>query len=338
MAEHGRPGERGAALLTVLLLVAVMAIVTATALERLTLATKLTGNAAALDQARAYSYAAETLAAAKIGDLVQAQGNRTTLQGDWNGRPFVLPIPGGLGTATVTDGGNCFNVNSLVGGGGADGTTNFAVRPLGQTQFQSLMELLGVDAGAAQLIAAATVDWLDSDDAPQPNGAESDFYLQGAVPYRTANQLMADPSELRVVRGMTPAIYAKLRPWVCALPVAELSPINVNTLLPSQAPLFAMLLPGQLSIGQARELLAQRPASGYQSPSEFWSVPAAGGVTVGPDVSSQTVVKTRWFMVESDIELAGATAHETALYDAKQQPGRPVGPARLVRRSWGDDG
>ena len=42
--------------------------------------------------------------------------------------------------------------------------------------------------------------------------------------------------------------------------------------------------------------------------------------------------------VESDIELSGATAHETALYDAKQQPGRPVGPARLVRRSWGDDG
>ena len=332
MAEQRDPGERGAALLTVLLLVAVMAIVTAMVLERLTVATRLAGNAAALDQARAYAYASEVLAAAKIGDLVQAQGDRTTLQGDWNGRPFRLPIPGGIGTATVTDGGNCFNLNSLVTGGGADGTTNLTPKPLAAGQFEALMMLLGVDAAAAQTIAASAGDWIDSDDAPQPNGAESDTYLQSRVPYRTANQLMADPSELRVVRGMTPDIYAKLRPWVCALPVAEMSPININTLLPSQAPLFAMLMPGQLSIGQARELLARRPASGYESATAFWAVPALAGLSPNAEIGVQTVTKTRWFVVESEIELAGATARETALYDAKQQP------ARLVRRSWGDDG
>lgn len=337
MPKRVPPRERGAALLTVLLLVAVMAVITATALERLTLATKLTGNAAALDQARAYSYASELLAAAKIADLVAAQGNRTTLQGEWNARPFTLPIPGGLGTATVTDGGNCFNVNSLVSGGGEDGASNFVAQPVAERQFQALMGLLGVDAGAAQLISAAAIDWIDSDDAPRPNGAESDTYLQGAVPYRAANQLMADPSEMRVLRGMTPAIYAKLRPWICALPVAELSPINVNTLLPAQAPLLAMLLPGQLSVGQARELLARRPANGYESTTAFWAVPALAGVTSG-NLGAQTVIKTRWFVVESDIELAGAVAHETALYDAQTQPGQAPQPARLVRRSWGDDG
>ena len=43
-----RPGakdERGAALLTVLLLVAVMAVIAATALDRLTLATRIAGSA-----------------------------------------------------------------------------------------------------------------------------------------------------------------------------------------------------------------------------------------------------------------------------------------------------
>ncbi len=59
-----KPSERGAALLTVLLLVAVMSVVTAGALERLTLGVRLAGNAAALDQARAYAYAAETLSSA----------------------------------------------------------------------------------------------------------------------------------------------------------------------------------------------------------------------------------------------------------------------------------
>lgn len=332
MAEPDTPSERGAALLTVLMLVAVMAVVTATALERLTLATKLAGNAGALDQARAYAYAGELLAAAKISDLVATQGNRTTLNGDWNGRPFRLPIPGGIGAATVTDGGNCFNLNSLVAGDGGEGQGNYAVRPVAETEFRALMGLVGVDVGAAQLIAAAAVDWIDSDDTPQPNGAESDSYLQGAIPFRTANQFMADPSELRVLRGMTPAIYAKLRPWVCALPVAELSPINVNTLLPSQAPLLAMLLPERLSVGQARELLARRPATGYESSTQFWSVPALSGLSPNMEVGAQTVVKTRWFVVESDIELAGATVHEAALFDAD------VSPARLVRRSWGDDG
>ena len=50
--------ERGAALLTVLLLVAVIAVLAATALERLRVSTRLAGNAAALDQARGLAFAA----------------------------------------------------------------------------------------------------------------------------------------------------------------------------------------------------------------------------------------------------------------------------------------
>ncbi len=323
-----RTSERGAALLTVLMLVAVMAVVTAGALERLTLATRLTGNAAALDQARAYAWSAETLAAARIADLVQAQGERTTLKGDWNGNRFTLPIPGGLGTARVSDGGNCLNINSVASGSGE----TLSARPIGMIQFRALMEVLGVPAADAVGIAAAAADWVDSDDIAQPSGAESDAYARAAVPFRTANGLMADPSELRVVAGVTADIYSKLRPWLCALPVTDLSPINVNTLLPSQAPLFAMLLPGQLSVGQARELLARRPANGYESATQFWSVPAQLGLTPNGEVGAQTVTKTRWFVVETDIELSGAIAHETALYDAQQAP------ARLVRRSWGEEG
>lgn len=331
MADRFTPPrrERGAALLTVLMLVAVMAVVTAGALERLTLATRLAGNAAALDQARAFTYAAETLASARIGDLVQAQGSRTTLKGGWNGGSFALPVPGGIGTARVTDGGNCFNLNSVVAGGAGQGG-DLTVRPLGQTQFRALMEVLAVDAGAATTIAAATVDWIDSDDSPQPNGAESPDYAAAPVPYRTANQLMVDPSELRVVKGMTPAIYAKLRPWLCALPVTDLSPININTLLPSQAPLFSMLIPGRLPVGAARQLLAQRPANGYESNAQFWAAPALAGLSPNAEVGVQTVVRTRWFNVATAIELDGATATETALYDAERSP------ARLVRRTWGD--
>ncbi len=56
-------GEKGAALLTVLLLVAVMAVISATALDRLRLSTRLAVNGAAMAQARAYTLAAEGIAA-----------------------------------------------------------------------------------------------------------------------------------------------------------------------------------------------------------------------------------------------------------------------------------
>ena len=54
--DPNRPEERGAALLTVLLLVAVMAVVAATALERVALATRMTGNGGAVDQGSALTW------------------------------------------------------------------------------------------------------------------------------------------------------------------------------------------------------------------------------------------------------------------------------------------
>ena len=62
--------ERGAALLSVLLLVAVMAVIAATALDRLTLATRIAGSAATVDQGRAYAFAAEQIALRRVADLV----------------------------------------------------------------------------------------------------------------------------------------------------------------------------------------------------------------------------------------------------------------------------
>ncbi|QUT07722.1 type II secretion system minor pseudopilin GspK [Sphingobium phenoxybenzoativorans] len=324
-------GEAGMALLTVLLLVAVMAIVAATALERLTIATRLTANAGALDQARAFAEAAENVARLRIGDLVAAQPGKVTLQGGWLGAPQPLPVPAGTATARVTDGGNCFNLNSVVAANEGEGEENLKVRPTGVTQFQALMRLLGIDDRQAQTVAASLADWIDTDTVPQPGGAEDETYARAPTPYRTANRFMASASELRSVNGVTPAIYQTLRPWICALPTADLSPINVNTLLPAQAPLFAMLLPGQLTVDQARQMLARRPADGYGSTVAFWALPALQKLTPMGDVQAQTKLVTRFFRVEILVDLGGTELNETALIDAQPQK-----PARLVSREWGE--
>jgi general secretion pathway protein K len=326
LADLRKDGERGAALLTVLLLVAVMAVVAASALERLALATRMTGNGGAVDQARAFADAGMEIARLKIGDLVAANPGKTTLAGGWMGAPRDIPVPGGMVTARVSDGGNCFNLNSVMAG---ESEANLKVRPVGVSQFQALLQALGVDARQAQVAAASLADWIDSDSVPQPGGAEDETYAQAERPYRTANRFMVDASELRAVHGVTPAIYDLARPWVCALPTADLSPINVNTLLPDQAPLLVMLLQGQMSVAQARQVLAQRPEQGYGSVKQFWDVQKQVGVNPLEEAAQQVKVTTGFFGVDVAVNVGGTQMVERGLIDARQSP------ATLVRRNWG---
>lgn len=320
--------ERGAALLTVLLLVAVIAVLAASALERLRLSTRLTANAGALDAARGYAYAAETLATTRITALLRQAGGRVTLAGGWSGRPFGLPVPGGVATARVVDGGNCLNLNGLVGRG-PDGA--LVAAPEAVLRFERLLTLLQVP-GRANEIAAATADYIDSDMAALPGGAEDEAYLGATPPRRTANTLMADASELRAVTGVTPETWRIVAPWVCALPVPQQSVLNVNTLAPEQAPLVASLLPDPAaSVAQVEGALLRRPETGFGSADQFWTaLSLAGGTAAGPGATSGVGGDTRWFALRVDVAQADIELHERALIDARTLP------VRLVARQWGE--
>ena len=181
MADHcPKSGERGAALLTVLILVAVIAVLAATALEKLRLATRLGGNAVAIEQARGYGYAAEALAMIRIGDLLQQAQGRVSLLGGWSDRPFALPlggmVGGGSAVARVTDGGNCFNLNGLASA--LPGQPGVLIgNAVEVAHFAKLMRLLGIPGQVAEQVATATSDWIDNDQNPQGGGAEDPLYL-----------------------------------------------------------------------------------------------------------------------------------------------------------------
>ncbi|MET0251394.1 MAG: type II secretion system minor pseudopilin GspK [Novosphingobium sp.] len=318
--------ERGAALLSVLLLVAVMAVIAAVMLERLSLATSLAANGQAMTQARLYALSAETLVTGRLERLVAASPNRTADPQGLLGREFVLPLARGNAVVRVEDAGNCFNLNSLVQGKDGD----FALRPVALTQLRALMAGLAVPENEAVPLSDAVADWIDSDDRPLPNGAEDDYYRARPVPYRTPNRLIVDPSELRAVKGMTPVLYARLRPWLCALPGAELSPINVNTLRPDQARLLAMLSPETIDVRRAQSILAARPPLGLASAADFLRPFAAGGGTLGPEPIGQLQVTSRWFLVDLAVAVDKVVLEEQALVDVGVRPGR------VVSRSWGD--
>jgi general secretion pathway protein K len=322
--------ERGAALLAVLILVAITGAIAAAALEKLRLSRLLSSNVVAVDQARHFAGGAEQLAMLIIDDLVAIDRTKTILAGGWNGATRTIPMPGGgVVEARLRDGGNCFNVNSVAQGNAREGLSR---RPTGVAQFAGLMLLSGVPAADAQRIAEAAADWVDSDIETGPAGAEDGAYRAGEQPYRTGNTLFADPSELRALSGMRAEHYARIRPFICALPTADLSPINVNTLLPHETMLLAMLAPGRITDALARRVLATRPPAGWNNATEFWRNEALSALAVPLDAQQQVQVRTDWFLLDIKAGVEQTEFFQTSLVDARLQP------ARIVQRRWERDG
>lgn len=319
------PRERGAALLTVLMLVAVIATISATALDRLGVSTRLAGNAAIAAQGRQWLQFAEQLAAVRLEDLAAADPART-IPGPWLGAPRQVRLPdGGLLEAEVRDGGNCFNLNSLVR---ADQAGGYVPDPRLVQQFAALLQLLGVESSRAIGIADAATDWIDSDDFPLASGAEASSY--DAAEWHPSNGLMADSSELGAVRGVTPELMSVAAPFLCALPEAAPSAINPNTLAPEQALLVAMLAPGVVSLDQARALIASRPAGGFVSSIAFWQSPLLAGVQVPAEAAEQVRLKSRWFELRATLSQDGQQLATTTLIDLTSPR------ARIVRRRYGE--
>ncbi|MBB4631921.1 type II secretion system minor pseudopilin GspK [Sphingosinicella soli] len=318
--------ERGMALLTVLMLVAVMGALTATALETINRSVRMAGNSRVAMQARYYVLGAEVMALERIATLVGMAGERMPA-GGWNGREFTFPTPDDTGTirARVSDGGNCFNLNSVTDGASP---TTLRARPRGIAQFSALMTTLGISDAEARRAAASLADWVDGDSSPLPLGGEDEAYMRLSPAYRTGNTLLAEVSELRAVAGITPEIYEVVRPWVCALPTTELSPINVNTLEASQAPLLTMILPGRLSPDAARQVMASRPAGGWTDVLDFWEHPALVALSPASEELDQVKLVSRWFALEVDVDLSGYTLTETALLDVSRDR------ARVAERRW----
>ena len=127
----------------------------------------------------------------------------------------ALAVEGGQIAGLITDAQGLFNINNLV-----SGSKSFASD---SGTFRQLLLSLSIDPN----LTDAVVDWIDADSETRASGAEDLDYLQMKTPYRAANQPLESVDELRLVRGFTPEIVEKLRPWVTALP--KPTPINVNT-------------------------------------------------------------------------------------------------------------
>lgn len=323
--------SRGVALLTVLLLVAVMGVLLVAVLDDIRFGLRRAGNAQAVAQAQWYALGATTLARSRIAALSAADPTRTTLAGDWNGRTVVLPLDdagrvvGSLG-ARIDDGTTCFNLNSVVEGV----SEQWQRRGLGVAQYLALQRAIGIDDAQAARLADALVDWIDADDLPLPSGAEDASYAARGL--RTAGGLLAEASELRAIMGYDAATYARLRPHVCALPESGLSPVNVNTLRVDDAPIVQMLAGGDLGLEAARGIVAARPAAGWVDGPAFWTAVARAMELPANEALPEVRVSTTYFRLHGEVDYDGAQVVVSALLERDDS-----GRVRVLSRRWSED-
>lgn len=326
MRATAKPHEKGVALLTVLLLVAVMSAIAVGVLDDIRFGLRRTFNAATATQGQYLALGAEELARARIGRLLERDSLRTSLEGGWNGRPIVFPVEGGQIVARVRDATGCFNLNSLVLAGGGE---PFVRREQGVRQFIALLTAL--NQPQPDVLANSLAEWMDSNTVGAP-GTEDDGYLKGATPYRTASAPLAEVSELRAIHGFTPAVYAAIRPYVCALPTTDLSPVNINTLGPERAVVLTALTEGGVPINAARSVLATRPAGGFTDLAAFWANPIFAQLPADAGVRSQVDLRSRYFALDAEVTFASGNVTLSSLFEASSPGG-----VRLVARRWTHD-
>lgn len=312
MTYQGKRGERGVALLVVLLLVTLLSTMAIAMTDDIRFAVRRTANIRMTEQAQWYARGAETLARQVLVRSWKAAPDRSTLRDPWAAQGVGFAIDGGSITGRIEDGGNCFNLNSVVAPGPKG---EFVRSDAGRESYEALLVALDIASDTARGLSAGLVDWIDSNGVPSAQGAEDEVYTLREPPYRTGGTLLAEPSELRAVTGYTEDLYQRLRPFVCALPSTDPSQINVNTLTEFEAPLLVMITKGALRAPEARRAIAARPAAGYGNIDDFLAQDLFAGLELEPASRGQLGVRTRYFLAQSEARYYDAQVFMTSLLE-----------------------
>ena len=102
--------------------------------------------------------------------------------------------------------------------------------PLNTAPAEALARLFaqtgGVRPDDAKALADAVIDWRDDDTDPQPNGAEDFYYTGLRAPYECKDAPFENVEELRLIKGMTDDVYARVAPYVT---VFGSGAVNINS-------------------------------------------------------------------------------------------------------------
>ncbi|PWE17111.1 hypothetical protein DDZ18_10455 [Marinicauda salina] len=300
-----RRREEGTALITAVLVTALMAVIAVELVDQTRFALFRTANVDRRDAAYWYAMGAREFSESVLLRSGPAEREVMRPVEPWLAGPQTFPIEDGALTGHIRDGNNCLNLNAMAGDGaeGAAGMEPGLTSEDVRVMFSVLLERLGADPGRIETLKAQIVDWIDEDAWREPGGAEDDAYRAFDPPLRAANQPMVEIEELLVLPAMTPELFERIRPFVCVRPDPRQPPLNLNTLQLEQAVLLTALFQGRLTVGDAEAVLLQRPAEGYDDVEAFFKHPAI--VALEPELAMREAVtlRSRWFEIDVTVRL-----------------------------------
>ncbi|MGQ0384464.1 MAG: type II secretion system minor pseudopilin GspK [Gammaproteobacteria bacterium] len=305
--------QRGVALITAIVLVAIATVVAVHLGTRASLDLRRTAGLLALDQGWHVALGAEAWAAEVLRE--DREDSRTDHLAEQWAQPLPpLPVDGGEVRGALEDMQGRFNLNNLLAGDGTANEENVA-------RFERLLAGVGADRRWARLLA----DWLDSDTVPGfPEGAEDGSYLSQNPPYRSANGPITTATEMLALPGMTLEEFARIRPYVAALPAG--TRINVCT---AKAPLLAALVEGGTDFGDAEALSSNRRDACFPTLADLQATLDADRYQV---LQPQVAETSGWFRAVTAVRIGTS---ELTLYSLIER--NSAGGSRTVLRSMGTE-
>jgi len=177
------------------------------------------------------------------------------------------------------------NLNILVGSNGVfDPVTHDALKRLGKR------------LDIPEDVWNALADWLDSNDNQNSDGgAETLYYQTLKPPYRARNGKMTSLAELSLVKGFTPEIIARLKPFVTVYSDQLIQKININT---APAEVIAALSDSLTTDhSMVERIIAERRLNPFKKTDSISRIP--GGAAVATKLADTLIYKGTVFRIIS---------------------------------------
>jgi len=310
-----RRAQRGVALLTAVVLVAVATIAATAIAFDTTLTARRSIGVFTTAQGLRFGEGAEAIAAYMLREDLK-QNRVDSLDETWSMPYGPMEFDAGvILEASLEDQQGRFNINNLVDGNGV-------TDPVALEEFARLLVLIGLESRWAQLLT----DWIDRDIEPGfPDGAEDSSYLGQSPPYRTPNMPVTTVTELLALPGMTRDIYQQLLPYITALPPG--TTVNICT---AAGRVLDAMTPGRQEFSLDEQMLARRRESGC-----FPTLPEFKATMTEEQfqrIANRLSDNTRYFRLRSWITIG--TTHFTLYSLIHRDPG---GQIRPILRTFGTD-
>ena len=218
---------------------------------------------------------------AKLLQIGLSTQTYTSLSDRW-ATPFKVEDEVGSLEITISEESGKIYVNELVQPNGTDGLFLPALKRLG-----TLLEM-------REDPWAATADWIDLGESPLSGGAESAYYRTLKPPYSARNGRLMTLTELSLIKGFTPGMLDKLRPYLTIYPDQVNSPlVNINTA--SKEVLAA--LDDRIDARLAEQIVEERRLQPFKSTGELSRVTGMGAIAT--DLIGKISVQGHLFRIKS---------------------------------------